>query len=105
MNNNGCLQNETVDLVVGSVHSNTAGGNVMWRSKSKPDAKRYLANNLHLPIGGGVLPAVKSFINRWGTCSGLSICGGIAGAFDDVAGLRMVVAEGVAQAGNGGASS
>ena len=80
----------------------------MWRSKSKPDANRYLAKSLHLPIGGGFLPAVKRFINRGGTCSSLSICGGIAGAFDEVAGLavfRVVVAEGVAQAGKGGASS
>jgi hypothetical protein len=90
MNNNGCLQKETVDLVVGSVHSSTAGGSVMWRSKSKPEASRYLAKSLHLLIGGGFLPAVKRPINRGGTCSGLSICGVIAGAFDDVAGLLLV---------------
>jgi hypothetical protein len=105
MNNKGCLQKELVDLVVGSVHSRTAGGNVMRRSKSKPDANRYLAKSLHLPIGGGFLPALRRFIKRGGTCNGLSICGGIAGAFDEVAGLAVLVSEGVAQAGNGGASS
>ena len=107
MYNNGCLQKEIVDLVVGSVHSSTAGGSVMCRSKSKSDANKYLAKSLHLPIGGGLLPAVNRLIKRGGTVNGLSICGGTAGAFDAVAGMwvvRVAGAEGVAQAGKGGVS-
>ena len=86
MYNNGCLQKEIVALVAATVHSSMAGGNVMWRSKSKSDANRYLAKSLHLPTGGGSLPAVSRFIKRGGTVKGLSICGGAAGAFDAVAG-------------------